>query len=173
MRNFTLLIALSTLTLVLAPVLPARALEVQRLRPAGGAEILFRQSGMLVMRDSSGHFLRLQLAGGTLRIFRLTDGAFRQLHAVRGFSNHAMGRRLLGLSAVFDSDGDGVDEILIPDARRRVIKLVGFRNGKYNEREVTVVRHGFASDFHKLSPGRSGAAVVFSLSNGDVVIVSR
>ncbi len=115
--------------------------------------------------------------GGTLRIFRLSDGGFHQLHAAWGFSNHAMGSRLQGQSAVFDSDGDGIDEMLIPDAHGRALKLVGFKAGKYSERAVVDIHQGIASNFYKIPAGGSAAgpavAVVFILRNGEVVIISR
>ncbi len=122
---------------------------------------------LLVMKedstDSRPTILRNTTVNGQISFIDWTPGhAFPSGNAHKGWH-----------SAVFDSDGDGVDELLIPDARRRAIKLVGFKNGRYKVELVTVLRWRIASNFYKISSAGSDAAVVFVLSNGEVVVISR
>lgn len=71
--------------------------------------------------------------GGTLIIARLIgSGSKRQLKIIaklRGFSNHTIGSRLLLQGVTFDWNGDGVNDIILPGARRQTIKVVSLVSG--------------------------------------------
>ncbi len=71
--------------------------------------------------------------GGTLRIWQLIGDQLAQVGKLHGFSNHAIGSRELGLSAVLDLDGDGSDDLLLPDATRRSLRLVSFARRRFTE----------------------------------------
>jgi len=71
--------------------------------------------------------------GGILRIWRLMGDHLVQLGELRGFSNHAIGSRELGLSAILDLDGDGSDDLLLPDATRRSLRVVSFAGRRFAE----------------------------------------
>ncbi len=72
--------------------------------------------------------------GGTLKVARLVGtGSKRQLKiidALYGFSNHKIGARELMLSVTFDWDGDGINDIILPDASRKIIRVVSMASGK-------------------------------------------
>ena len=71
--------------------------------------------------------------GGTLEIHEFTRAGIRREASVHGFSNHVMGSRELGLSAVFDADGDGIVDLALPSASRRELRIVGFPGGVFRE----------------------------------------
>ena len=62
--------------------------------------------------------------GGTLRLYAFADGQFRQIRHAAGFSNHAIGSRALDLSLNLDMDGDGIDDLLVPSADRRELRVL-------------------------------------------------
>ncbi len=80
--------------------------------------------------------------GGILYILSFRDGRLRRDGRLGGFSNHAMGSRALGLSAVLDLDGDGAEELILPAAGRRKLKILSFAGGEF--RELGEIVHGAA-----------------------------
>ncbi|MEL7230021.1 MAG: VCBS repeat-containing protein [Pseudomonadota bacterium] len=80
--------------------------------------------------------------GGTLRFWTWKRGQLVPSGQALGFSNHAIGSRLQGLSVVEDFDGDGVEDLAVPDARRTIVRIMGFTgkaNGKKTLREIASV----------------------------------
>jgi len=71
--------------------------------------------------------------GGTLQLYEWRGAKLVPDHAQRSFSNHAIGSRELGLSAVTDLDGDGTPDIVVPDAGRRALVGLTFKGGTYKE----------------------------------------
>lgn len=64
--------------------------------------------------------------GGTLTAYEWRDIRLVIDHEIYGFSNHAIGSRELALSTVVDLDGDGVAEVVVPDAYRKDMTVVSF-----------------------------------------------
>jgi len=64
--------------------------------------------------------------GGVLTLYRLEAGLLRPIARQRGFSNHAMGSRQLGLAAILDVNGDSVVDLLVPNDNRRSLRVVSF-----------------------------------------------
>jgi hypothetical protein len=112
--------------------------------------------------------------GGILHILSLEGGRLRREGRLRGFSNHAMGSRALGLSAVLDLDGDGAEELLLPAADRRKLRLISFAGGRF--RELGTVTHGAAivTDFQvRDRDGNGRADVAYGLADGTLVELLR
>ncbi|MEX0408962.1 hypothetical protein ABGN05_25305 [Aquibium sp. LZ166] len=66
--------------------------------------------------------------GGMLRMARFQDGRLQVLpDETRGFSNHVIGSRELGLSATGDLDGDGIADLVLPTVDRRGIVVLTAR----------------------------------------------
>ncbi|MEJ8571638.1 VCBS repeat-containing protein [Microbaculum marinum] len=68
--------------------------------------------------------------GGTLEFWRFGAGSLSRIAAAGGFSNHVIGSRQLGLSALVDVDRDGVVDLVLPDAGRTVLVAVGLSGGR-------------------------------------------
>jgi hypothetical protein len=68
--------------------------------------------------------------GGILRIVSLQDGQLAEEASLAGFSNHVIGTRELGLSAILDFDEDGLPEIFLPSARRRSLRVLRYSDGE-------------------------------------------
>ncbi len=109
--------------------------------------------------------------GGILTVFRLQDGQFSQIYRESGFSNHAMGSREQGLSTVLDVGEDGAVEMLIPDSRRRRLRLVSFKGGRFAELATVAIPGRIDSSFYPLSAMERVQAIVFLTSNGDLLVV--
>lgn len=71
--------------------------------------------------------------GGTLRLYEWRDEKLVPDGEAAGFSNHVIGSRELGLAAVADMNGDGVPDIVLPDAARTALRLVTFAKGRARE----------------------------------------
>lgn len=112
--------------------------------------------------------------GGILHILSLEGGRLRREGRLHGFSNHAMGSRALGLSAVLDLDGDGAEELLLPAADRRKLRIISFAGGRF--RELGTVTHGAAivTDFQvRDRDGNGRADVAYGLADGTLVVLMR
>ncbi|WP_421725076.1 FG-GAP repeat domain-containing protein [Bauldia sp.] len=68
--------------------------------------------------------------GGRLEFWTLDDGGLERLDAARGFSNHAIGSTELALSATVDIDEDGVLDLVVPDAKRTILRFVAAKDGR-------------------------------------------
>lgn len=63
--------------------------------------------------------------GGTLHIARFEGGKLLEIRSAQsGFSNHFIGSRELGMSAIVDFDGDGTLDLFVPSADRKSLRLV-------------------------------------------------
>ncbi|WP_193367982.1 VCBS repeat-containing protein [Pelagibius marinus] len=68
--------------------------------------------------------------GGILRIVSLQGDKLVEEASWAGFSNHLIGTRELGLSAILDFDEDGLPEIFLPSARRRSLRVMRYQDGE-------------------------------------------
>ena len=105
--------------------------------------------------------------GGILRIVSLKDGRLVEEVSAAGFSNHALGSRELGLSAILDFDEDGLPEIFLPSARRRSLRVL-----RYSDGAITLVARDFyeaqiIGDFRLEDLDGNGMdEVIFQLDDG-------
>jgi hypothetical protein len=111
--------------------------------------------------------------GGTLILYEYNGQRLIKDGAARGFSNHAIGSREQGQAAVADWNGDGILDLLVPDARRRELRIVTFAGGTFKELE----RVGNpARIVTAVLPARFGqsdrVAVVYGLADGTLVAIS-
>jgi hypothetical protein len=112
--------------------------------------------------------------GGILYILSLDGDGLRREGRLQGFSNHAMGSRALGLSAVLDLDGDGAEELILPAAGRRALRVVSFAGSKF--RELGEIEHHAAIvTLFQLRDrdGNGRADIAYGLSDGTLVELLR
>lgn len=111
--------------------------------------------------------------GGTLRLYEYRDGRLTPDGAASGFSNHAIGSRVQDLSAVVDWNGDGILDLLVPDARRQNLRVVTFAGGTFkqlarinnSQRIVTAVLPAQTS-------ASGDPSIVYGLADGTLVVIS-
>lgn len=82
--------------------------------------------------------------GGTLTAYEWHGDRLVEDHAIYGFSNHVIGSRELALSAVEDLNGDGVAEVIVPDASRRAMTVVRFDSAEPKIVSKVIVADGVA-----------------------------
>ena len=105
--------------------------------------------------------------GGTLVLSRLEGGRLVAAYRTGGFSNHRMGSRELGLSAVLDADGDGVPDLIVPDNSRKTLRIVTFAGGRFRELGRATLPAEVISALRLMDIDGDGRAdVAFRMSNG-------
>jgi len=83
-----------------------------------------------------------------------------------------MGSREYGLSAMTDADGDGVIDIVLPDASRRNVKAMTVRGGRFGE--LAIARHATEVKTNILAAGldgQPGEEVVCGLEDNTIVVL--
>lgn len=109
--------------------------------------------------------------GGILKFYSMRGDMLVEEGAERRFSNHFIGSRALGLSAVFDADGDGVPDIALPDARRRALRIMTFAAGAIGELANLGLPSRVMTSFTRL-PGAE-PVFLFGLEDGTLAVLSR
>ena len=108
------------------------------------------------------------------RVCAELGGRLRREGTLHGFSNHAMGSRALGLSAVLDLDGDGAEELLLPAAGRRKLRLISFAGGRFRELGTVEHRAAIVTDFQvRDRDGNGRADIAYGLADGTLVELLR
>jgi hypothetical protein len=112
--------------------------------------------------------------GGILILYRWRDGDLTEVARRFGFSSHAMGSTVLGMSAVLDIDGDGGDEILVPDQGRTDLKAVSYAGGHFRvlwsiPNDASIATSIVTADVD----GHGGADILYGLADGSVMLLSR
>jgi hypothetical protein len=118
------LIGLINEQLAISAVSPAIGTPNRWLNPVGVADL-----------DGDG---RVEIAavitphiGGVLKVYRQRGNRLVEIAALAGFSNHLYGTPELGLSALLRVDDR--TQLLIPDAKRRWLRRVAFKNDRLTE----------------------------------------
>ena len=71
--------------------------------------------------------------GGTLEIVTLDRRRFRMVDSEKGFSNHVFGSTETGMSAVARINDDNIADLAVPDADRRVLRMMTVAGGSLRE----------------------------------------
>jgi len=82
--------------------------------------------------------------GGILTIYEYKENKQIQKYEKYGFTNHYMGSKELGMSTVANLNEDKIDEIIVPLFDRETIKVLNFRDGRYNE--IKTMQHNSSID---------------------------
>ncbi len=73
---------------------------------------------------------------GLLRLWTLREGQLVEIASLPDTSNHKIGSRDIGLSAIADFDGDGIADLAIPTLDRQSLRFVTFKGGARELRRV-------------------------------------
>lgn len=137
------------------------------LNPLGAADL--DGDGMLEIA-----YVETPHIGGTLRVVSLRQGRLAEEGRLYGFSNHAIGSRALGLSALLDVNDDGATDMLLPDAARRALRIVSFAGGRFEE--LAALPHDATIDGDFLVTDHDhhgGADVLYPLNDGRRILLRR
>lgn len=146
--------------------------------PAIGVPMRWRNPAGVGDFDGDGRIELVEVEtphiAGVLRLWRWREGRLEPGPEFAGVSNHAIGSRALRLSAVLDLDGDGDDELLVPEMGRRGLLALDLRGGTW----VRLARLAHAapidSDFLVADFDGSGRPDVgYALEDGTVVRLLR
>jgi hypothetical protein len=112
--------------------------------------------------------------GGVLILYRWQGDRLKETYRRFGFSTHAMGSTVLGMSALLDIDGDGGQEILVPDQGRTNMKAVSYAGGLFRAlwsvpNDVQIVTSIVTADLD----GHGGADILYGLADGSVMLLAR
>ncbi|MEM8749946.1 MAG: hypothetical protein AAGF28_06560 [Pseudomonadota bacterium] len=116
--------------------------------------------------------------GGTLKFWTWTSAksgksaSLTLAHEAWGFSNHAIGSREQNLSAVVDIDRDGVDDLALPSADRRALRLVKVTGAGIEDLAVIPLPGEVSSTIFAKGEGQN-VEFTLGLTNGKVVRVQR
>ena len=110
--------------------------------------------------------------GGTLELWSVRGAKLVRLVAAPGFSNHAIGSRVLDNAAVADFNGDGVVDIAVPSANRGTLRLIALRGGGFAEITSITVPDQITKGIVALGQPK-GAVLLAGLRNGKLAIIQR
>lgn len=110
--------------------------------------------------------------GGTLQLYEWQGDQLVADHDAYGFSNHAMGSRELGLSAIIDVDQDGVMDIVVPDAGRNSLIATSFQNGDVRSLDRVDVAGQFTSGLFTADiDGDGRTEIIYATENKTLTVL--
>lgn len=111
--------------------------------------------------------------GGTLRLYEWQGDRLVTDHQAFGYSNHAMGSRELGLSAVIDVDGNGISDLVLPDSARRALIAVSFQAAEPDVLARVDVQGPFSSGLYVTDLDRDGRPELVFATGSDGLTLLR
>ena len=126
--------------------------------------------------DGDGHtdiaLVRMPHATGLLELWTWRDGTLDRRLELGDVSNHAVGSRMLRLSAVADFDGDGHADLAIPSFDRRELRIIAFTP---QPRDLARLRlpAPAVTEMGLLRDGAGAPAVLLGLDGGALVVIRK
>lgn len=109
--------------------------------------------------------------GGILKLYELRDDRLVEEAAEPGFSNHEIGSRVLGMSAVVKGHPAG-PVLAVPDTRRTTLRIVAFHGGRFAEWHRIAHDSAIATDIVAHDLNRDGRdELVYALKDGRLIVV--
>lgn len=112
--------------------------------------------------------------GGVLILYRVEGSRLVEFAREAGYSTHAIGSTVLGMAAVLDLDGDGADDILLPDQTRSELLGIGYVDGKFRNRWTVSNRERIVTSVTIADVDGNGVPdVIYGLNDGSVWMLPR
>ena len=112
--------------------------------------------------------------GGVLILYRIEGDRLVEFARQTGYSTHAIGSTVLGMAAVLDLDGDGADDILLPDQTRRELLGIGYADGKFRVLWTVLNRDRIVTSVVIADVDGNGIPdVLYGLNDGSVRMLPR
>lgn len=112
--------------------------------------------------------------GGQLVIYKIEGRRLREVARFVGYSNHVAGSTELGMSAVFDVNGDGIADILLPSQDRRELRAVTFAKGNLAILQSIKLHRAVTTGLVADDVDRNGALdIVFGDQGGYINVILR
>jgi len=111
--------------------------------------------------------------GGTLQLYKMTEDRLVKDLSAYGFSNHQMGSRNLGLSTIADVNGDGIADIIVPDASRNSLLAVSFGGGRFSQLFRLSLPGAITSGLHTTDiDGDGRPEIIFAVDDRSLIVIS-
>ncbi len=135
------------------------------LNPAGVADFLGEGASEIAL-------VRMPHALGRLELWRWSGGRLDKRLELPDTSNHAIGSRVLRMSAAADFDGDGRTDLAIPSFDRRDLRLIAFAPQPRDIARLALPART-VTEIALLRDSNGHPAVVVGLENGALAIARR
>ncbi len=110
--------------------------------------------------------------GGTLEFWEYRGGKLAREMQLPGFSNHAIGSRVQGMSAAGDFDGDGIPDLALPGDDRRTIRIISIAKGEVAELARIALPGRIVTELIAVKPrAAKRPAIVTGLHTGVLAII--
>jgi len=108
---------------------------------------------------------------GLLRVVTLRQGRLEEIARAEGVSNHQIGSKRLGLSAVSDFNRDGAADLAVPTLDRKSVRVLSFKGG-VKELDRVALPGRAAGDFRLERRAHGVTAVIVPIEGGSEAAVS-
>ena len=112
--------------------------------------------------------------GGWIVLYRHDSQTLREIGRWPGYSNHAIGSTVLGMSTVVDANGDGLLDIVLPTQDRSVLKAVTLIDGELAELQSVSNASVITTSIVAIDLDGNGLEeIIYGLDNGSLVVIRR
>jgi hypothetical protein len=112
--------------------------------------------------------------GGWIVLYRHDGQHLREIDRWLGYSNHAIGSAVLGMSTVVDANGDGLLDIILPTQDRSVLKAVTLIDGELAELQSVSNASAITTSIVAIDLDGNGLEeIIYGLDDGSLVVIRR
>jgi hypothetical protein len=116
--------------------------------------------------------VKMPHAVGRLELWSWRNGKLRKTAEIDDTSNHAIGTRILRMSATGDFDDDGIADLAIPSFRRDALRLISFAPRPREIARVALPARA-ATEIHAVTDQSGKLRIILGLTDGRLVAISK